>query len=117
MDTYQMKGLQPMSFLSGSTTEFLSIPAWSIQQSGNKHTRIFKSCVVVSPHDGSHVRVGGYDFLEVMLVAEYNDLIEPTRAESIRLPRPTGAFCYYMPHPFFHADSWTARPTRCSKDL
>lgn len=39
--------------------------------------------MVVSPYDGSHVRVGGHDFFEVTFVAEYNDLIEPARAKTI----------------------------------
>lgn len=96
-----MMGQPRTLFLNGSTTEFLSIPAWIIQQSGNKHPWEHTFCKLIRPHDGSHVRVGGHDFLEVMLVAEYNDLIEPTRAKPIRLPRPTGAFCDYMPHPLF----------------
>ena len=79
----RMMGQPRTLFLNGGTTEFLSIPAWIIQQSGNKHPWEYTFCKLIRPHDGSHVRVGGYDFLEVMLVSEYNDLIEPTRAKPI----------------------------------
>lgn len=56
---------------------------WNIRHASDKHPRIFEPCMVVSPYDGSHVRVGGHDFFEVTFVAEYNDLIEPARAKTI----------------------------------
>lgn len=42
---------------------------------GHKHTGVVLFRVSVSPDDGSHLRVGGYNCFEIVLIVEYDDLI------------------------------------------
>ena len=49
--------------------------------SSDKNPRVIFSCVVVSPNDGSHVRVGSHNLFEILFIAEYEDLIVTIRVE------------------------------------
>lgn len=87
---------QHISFLNGKETVPHAIPGLIGLRfdPGNKYAGIFAFCIVVSPHDGGHVRVGGYNSLEIALIVNYDDLVIPVRPESI-------GFCQSFT--FFHA--------------